>query len=91
MLWAKMSGGAPQFAPNPIRLGGRDIITTDPSPYGYKRLVEPEPPEAEGMRAVPDGWDETETEIIRRWRLEAASEEATEEDYEAALARLGVI
>ena len=71
MLWAKMSGGAPQFAPNPIRLSGRDIITTDPSPYGYKRLVEPEPPEAEGMRAVPDSWDETETEIIRRWRLEA--------------------
>lgn len=91
MRYAKLIDGAVQFAPNPIRMDGRDIITTDPTLYGYKPVVYPEPPEQEGMIAVFDGWEETETEIRQKWRLEPAPEpEAGPEDYEAALGRLGV-
>ncbi len=88
MRYARLTDGALRFAPNPIRDGGRDILTTDPRPYGYKPVVYPEPPAQEGMIAVPDGWEETESEIRQKWRLEPAEAEAG--DYEEALARLGV-
>lgn len=91
MRYAKLIDGALQYAPNPIRVGGEDIFTNDPRPYGYKPVIYPEPPQQEGYYAVPDGWEETETEIRRKWRLEPAPEEdASAEDYEEALERLGV-
>lgn len=91
MSYAKLIDGALDYAPNPIRAGGRDIFTTDPSPYGYKPVVYPEPPEQEGMVAVFDGWEETESEIRQKWRLEPETEPtARPDDYEAALRKLGV-
>lgn len=70
MQYAQLIDGAPVYAPNPIRVDGRDIFTTDPTPYGYKPVVAPEPPTREGYTAVPDGWEETETAIRQLWRLE---------------------
>ena len=88
--FAKLIDGAMLYAPNPIRLDREDIFTNDPSSYGYKPVICPEPPQQEGYYAVFDGWVETETEIVQLWRLDSVPEEATSEDYEAALARLGV-
>lgn len=90
MRYAKLIEGELFYAPNPIRLHGADVFTTDPRPYGYKGVVFPAPPEQEGYAAVPDGWEETDTEIMQKWRLEPLPDEATPEDYEAALNRLGV-
>lgn len=70
MRYAKLIDGALQYAPNPIRVDGRDIFTTDPTLYGYKPVVRPDPPEQEGYYAIPNGWEETETELIQKWRLE---------------------
>jgi len=91
MEYARLIQGALQDAPNPIRVGGEDIFTTDPTPYGYKPVLFTDPPEAEGMEPVFDGWEETETAIRQRWRLEPLPDpEADEADYRAALKRLGV-
>jgi len=91
LRYAKLIEGKLSFAPNPIRIGGEDIYTTDPTPYGYKLVIHAEAPRQEGYYAVFDGWEETETEIRQKWRLEPIPEEdATAEDYEAALAELGV-
>lgn len=90
MKYAKLIDGALQFAPNPIRLNGEDIFTTDPTPYGYKPVVYPDPPQQEGYYAEPNGWEETGTEIRQLYRLVPIPDEATSEDYEVALERLGV-
>lgn len=90
MKYARLLEGALHYAPNPLHVDGQDVFTTDPTPYGYKPVVYPEPPHQEGYVAVFDGWEETEDEICQKWRLEPEPDEATSEDYEAALNRLGV-
>lgn len=70
MRYAKLIDGVIHYAPNPITVDGRDIFTTDPTPYGYKPEVIPDPPTRDGYYAIPDGWEETETELVQKWRLE---------------------
>lgn len=78
-MYAKLIDGKLQYAPNPIRWNGEDIFTTNPIPYGYKPVIVPEPPETDSTHtAVFDGWEETETEIIQKWRIEET--EFTAED-----------
>lgn len=57
-----------------ITVDGKDIFTNDPTPYGYKPVVIPEEPKQDGYIAVFDGWEETETEIRQKWRLEPEPE-----------------
>lgn len=90
MRYAKLIEGALQYAPNPIRLNGEDVFTTDPRPYGYKPVVSVAPVQQEGCCAVSDGWEETESEIRQKWRFVPVPDEAGSGDYEAALSRLGV-
>lgn len=91
MKYAKLIDGKLSFVPNPIKQAGIDVYTTDPAPYGYKAVVYPAPPAEEGMIAVFDGWEETDTEIRQKWRLEPEPEpDATAEDYENALEVFGV-
>lgn len=70
MNYARLINGALQYVPSPIREGGRDIFTTDPTPYGYKPVTYTEPPAVEeGFVAVP-GWTETEESILQTWTVE---------------------
>lgn len=69
----------------------KGVLISDRYFDGAKLLNDQMPQAPDGMVAVPDGWVETETEVIRKWRLEPAPEpEAEPADYEAALNRLGV-
>ena len=91
MKYAKMTDGNISYCPNPITIDGKDIFATDPTPYGYKPVIIPEAPVKEGFYAEFDGYEETDTEIIQKWRLEPVPEpDADEEDYKAALNELGV-
>jgi hypothetical protein len=88
-MFGKLTEKGLEYAPNPIRVDGKDIFTTNPIKYGYKPIVIPQEPETDDAHiAVFDGWEETETEIIQRWRIEEA--EATEADYQDALKEMGV-
>ena len=70
MQYAKLVDGEPELAVMPLKVGGRDVWTSDPRPYGYKELIlTPAPPVEDGYVAEYDGWTETETQIVRRWRL----------------------
>ena len=74
MRYAKLTDGALHYAPNPISIDGRDVFTTDPTPYGYKPVMESDPPRAEGYTPIFDGWEETETAIVQKWHLEPMPE-----------------
>lgn len=68
MMYAKIIDGELRTAPNPIRIDGEDVFTTNPTAYGYKPIVHTSPQQTEGMYPVFDGWVETETEITQSWR-----------------------
>ena len=70
MKYAKRINDTIVYATNPLCIDDRDIFTTDPTPYGYKSVVIPDAPSRDGYYAIPDGWEETETELIQKWRLE---------------------
>lgn len=81
MKYAKLINNTLIYATNPINIDGRDVITTDPTPYGYKPVVIPEAPSKDGFYAVFDGWQETSSEIRQKWRLEPTpSPEPTDMD-----------
>lgn len=69
----------------------KGVLISDRYFDGAKPLNDQMPQAPDGMVAVPDGWEETDTGIIRKWRLDPAPEpEAEPADYEAALNRLWV-
>lgn len=70
---------------NPVRQDGRHIFTNDPTQFGFKPVIVPEPPTEEGYVAVPDGWEETETEIRQMWRLEPVPDDVDAEELKAEL------
>ena len=70
MKYAKLINGDLVYATNPISVDGKDVFTNDPTSYGYKPVVIPDAPVQDGYYAVADGWEETVTEIRRKWRLE---------------------
>ena len=74
MRYAKLIDGALHYAPNPIRVGGEDIFTNNPTEFGFKPVVYPTVPEQDGYYAVFNGWEETETDIRQKWRLEPIRE-----------------
>lgn len=70
MQYAKLIDGEPELAVMPLKVGGRDVWTNDPRPYGYKELIlTPAPPVEDGYVAEYDGWTETETQIVRKWAV----------------------
>ena len=70
MQYAKLVDGEPELAVMPLKVGGRDVWTSDPRPYGYKELIlPPAPATPDGYVAEYDGWTETETQIIRKWAI----------------------
>lgn len=70
MRYAKLTDGEIIYAKNPLEIDEQLIITNDFTQYGYKPVIIPEPPEEDGYYPVFDGWDETEEEIVQKWRLE---------------------
>lgn len=71
MNFAKIVEGKIVFYSQPLRIDGRDIYTTDPRPYGYKEFLVDQYPEApDGYYVTFDRYVETETQIIKKWRLE---------------------
>lgn len=70
MRYGKLINDTIIYATSPLRMHARDIFTTNPTPYGYKPVVIPDAPSRDGYYAVPDGWEETETELVQKWRLE---------------------
>jgi len=74
MTYAILINNQPKYWTGHITVDRRDIFTNDPTPYGYKEVVNIPAPQQEGYVAVPDGWDENETTIWQKWRLEPAPE-----------------
>lgn len=70
MRYAKLIDDEIIYAKNPLKIDGQHIITNDFAQYGFKPVVIPKAPMQEGYYAVPDGFTETEEEIIQKWRLE---------------------
>lgn len=69
-----------------------DIFTNDEAilrEYGYKPVVYAEQPELAKNEYVTSIYTETETQINVTWEVHK-NDEATEQDYIAALAELGV-
>ena len=77
MKYAKLSGGLPHFAPNPIR-GGADWGGNPPETVfllqGYKPVSFTERPEAPSGYEYAVVWSETESAIVQGWELREASE-----------------
>ena len=88
--FGKIVDGKLQYAANPIRTDGEMIANpTDEmyAEYGYKPITYTDTPVREGYYYTPF-YTEREDDILQEW--EEHEEEATAEDYEAALERLGV-
>lgn len=82
MNYAKLINGVPQFAPNPILVGGNWYGNPPGSVYeaeGYKVVRYTDPPTVQpGYIAVP-GWDEEEDEIVQVWHIEEEPDEVDDE------------
>lgn len=70
MAYAKIIDGKLDYWRGHITEGGKDIFTNDATTYGYKPLIDTEIEQKDGYIAVFDGYEETETEIRRKWRYE---------------------
>ena len=85
MQFAQLHEGNLVYAPNPLHIQDEDVFTNDPVVFlrcGFKQVVVPNAQKEQGKIAVADGWDETETEIIKRWKLvtvDAVDNEINEE------------
>lgn len=68
-MYGRLVGEKLEYAPNPIRVDGRDIFTNDPTAYGYKKIRFTSPPEGlgENLTYTPE-WIEGEHDIYRVWR-----------------------
>lgn len=95
MRYAKLINSYPQYAPNPIIVDGRvlgnptDEMLAD---AGYLPVIETEPPEVDELHYAEPRYVERDGQIVQEWDVvELPEPEATPEDYEAALAELGVV
>lgn len=76
-MYAKLENGNLKRYKPPIKADGKDIYTNDPTillQYGWKEVIFTDAPESEGFYPVAY-YEETETQIIQRWRLEPIPEE----------------
>ena len=85
MRYAKLIDDEIIYAKNPLKIDEQHIITNDFGQYGFKPVVIPEAPTQEGYYAVPDGFEETEGEIIQKWRLEAIQTRELENETEVMI------
>ena len=77
MNYAKLSGGLPQFAPNPIQVGTDWVGNPPETVYlsqGYKPVIFTEKPEAPSGYEYAAVWSETEAAVVLGWELREASE-----------------
>lgn len=70
MRYAKLEDNEIIYTTNPLVIDGNYVFTNNFTQYGYKPVEIPEMPTQEGYYAVADGWEETEEEIVQKWRLE---------------------
>lgn len=85
MKYARLLGGSPQYAPNPLHYGSIWRCNPPEQIYraqGYKPVQPaelPEIPEGYDLRSV---WTETEEALVQQWVLEPrpAEEELTPEE-----------
>lgn len=76
MIFGKLINGTLKRYKPPIKAEGREIYTNDRTillQYGWKEVVFTDAPEQEGFYPVAY-YDETDTQIIQRWRLEPIEE-----------------
>lgn len=81
MHYAKLINNEITFYRPPISVDGKDIFTSDPTPYGYKQFVREAPEEREGYYAVEDGYEETETQIKVKYRYVEEPDDVTPEEF----------
>ncbi len=83
MQYAKLTDDAPQFAPNPMRIGN-NFVGNPPEAFYLEQQYKPvqfsERPEALPGFRVRQQWIETDDAIIQRWTL---TEETDLSDGEA--------
>ena len=90
-MYCKLVNGRLEAVRFPIG-ESNDIFTNDESillEYGYKPVVYEETPELQENEYVTPIYTETAAQIIVSWEIHESTE-ATEADYLAALAKLGV-
>lgn len=95
MRYAKLINNYPFYAPNPIRIGDSYIGNPPDSVYaeqGYLPVVETPMPETDERHYTEPHWAEENGQIVQTWEVVEipVSDEATAEDYEAALREVGV-
>lgn len=95
MRYATLSNSQIHYAPNPIRIGNSYIGNPPDSVYaeqGYLPVIETPMPETDERHYAEPHWTEEGNQIVQTWEVVEipVSDEATAEDYEAALREVGV-
>ena len=95
MHYAKLINNYPSYAPRRMRIG--DAWVYNPTgeqllAEGYLPVSETEPPETDALHYAEPHWTEQNNQIVQTWEVVeiSASDEAGAEDYEQALAEMGV-
>lgn len=86
MKYAKLNGGYPVFAPNPILHNGMIRYNPPGSAYeaeGYKQVQYTNQPEPLGTGWFIETWTETEEAIVQGWTWHEATDEDEISDTEA--------
>lgn len=95
MQYAKLIHDYPSFAPRRMRIG--DMWVYNPTgaqllAEGYLPVIETTPTTPPEGYYMESHWEEKDGQIVQEWEAveKPVSDEATAEDYEAALREVGV-
>lgn len=93
MRYAKLINGFPSYAPRRSIIGDKWVYnpTEDQlSELGYMPVIETSAPETDEQHYAVCSWDEEDGHIVQSWTVEELPDLAGPEDYESALAEMGV-
>lgn len=95
MRYAKLINNQIYYAPNPIRVGDTYIGNPPGEVYleqGFLPVIETTPTTPPEGYYMEPRWEEKDGQIVQEWEAveNPVSDEATAEDYEAALREVGV-
>lgn len=88
-MYGKLENGILQYAPKSVIFGNKRIINPSEETLlslGYLPVADTEPPKAETGTHAVGRWEQTETEIVRVWTVEA--DEPAEPTLEEQIAEL---
>lgn len=93
MRYAKLVNSFPSYAPRRMIIGDKWVYNPTAeqlTEVGYLPVVESGPPETDEQHYAVPAWAIVNNEIIESWSVLELPDYATEQDYENALAEMGV-